>query len=475
LLQHSYEFVKEQIEKEGYNLLSTEYNSANTKLKLKCHKGHEYDVTFAHFNYGGRCSKCFHLKNSIRRKLSYEFVKEQIEKEGYKLLSTEYINSYNKLKTICTKNHIYDVAWDNFKQGKRCPKCGVSYVYKHSYEFVKEQIEKEGYKLLSTEYSNAKKYLLIQCNKSHEYEVKYDNFQQGNRCPICFGGESRAEKEIVEYIKSLGFPVIENNRIIITPLELDIVIPDKKLAIEYCGLYWHSDSYVDKNYHAHKLEACNKAGYRLITIFEDEWINKKDIVKSRLKYILGLETEKIYARKCEIREINKIQAKDFINKYHIQEYKNSSICLGAFYKNELVAVMTFSYSSIRGSKKDTKYDYELNRFCISKNIVGIAGKLLTHFQKNYKHYKIVTFADLRWSEGNLYEKIGMEKCYNVMPNYFYYKQQELKRYHRFNFRKNVLEKKLEIFDSNKTEYQNMIENGWNRIWDCGNIKYQLKK
>ena len=458
----SYEFVKEKIEKEGYKLLSKEYINSRSKLKLRCNKGHEYEAKYNSFSNGKRCPYC---NGGIR--LTYEFIKKQIEKERYELLSSEYINSISKLKLRCNKGHEYEAVYGSFKNGHRCPICSGK--QKHSYEFIKKQIEKEGYKLLSKEYINNYTKLKLRCNKGHEYEVRWHDFKKNIRCRKCSGGVSKEEKRIIKYLKSLNINIIENDRSIIPPFELDVVIPSHKLAIEYCGLYWHNEKFIDKNYHKNKLELCNQAGYRLITIFEDEWVHKKEIVKNRLKYILGLNTERIYARKCTIKEINTKKAREFINKYHIQGYSNCKIKLGAFYKDKLIAVMTFSNASIRGNKNINTY--ELNRFCTSNSIVGIASKLLKYFQRNYKYNKIITFADRRWSEGKLYEKIGFKKCYNVDLNYFYVNGNN--RIHRFNFRKNVLKDKLEKFDQQLSERENMKNNSWLRIYDCGNIKYSI--
>jgi hypothetical protein len=270
--------------------------------------------------------------------------------------------------------------------------------------------------------------------------------------------------QIIEYIKSLNIEIKDN------------IIPQKKLALVYCDLNGHSEEAgKDRYYHLNILKKYNENGYKLITIFEDEWLNKQEIVKNRLKHILGLETERIYARKCIVREIEYKQAKEFINKYHIQGGGNTSyIKMGAFHENELVAIMTFSKPSLAKGRKDQQSEgiFELNRFCTSKIVIGIAGKLLEYFKRNYEWKEIYSFADRRWSEGNLYEKLGFTKVGYTKPNYFYWKG-ELKRHHRFLFRKNVLEKRLETFDPNNTEYQNMVDNGWNRIWDCGNIKYKM--
>ena len=188
-----------------------------------------------------------------------------------------------------------------------------------------------------------------------------------------------------------------------------------------------------------------------------------------------MEKERIYARKCVIKNIDRKQAKEFIENYHIQGYVEANIKLGAFYEDELVAVMTFTKPSLSKGMKTTANRMELSRFCSSKSVIGIASKFLSYFQGRYPHHKeIYSFADRRWSEGNVYEKIGMKRISYTEPNYFYFRKPENKRYHRFNFRKDVLREKLERFDSDKTEYENMLENGWYRIWDCGNIKYEIE-
>ena len=152
--------------------------------------------------------------------------------------------------------------------------------------------------------------------------------------------------------------------------------------------------------------------------------------------------------------------------------------LGAFYKGRLIAVMTFAVPSISKGQKCVKGNiWELSRFCTSTRITGITGKILEHFKRNYKWSNIFSYADLRWSDGNVYNKVGFEYTGNSAPNYWYvYKKNmyEKKRYHRFNFRKDVLNKKLEVFDPKKTEYENMLINGWDRIWDCGDMKFEMK-
>jgi len=182
----------------------------------------------------------------------------------------------------------------------------------------------------------------------------------------------------------------------------------------------------------------------------------------------------IGARKCIIKELDSKTKNKFLDKYHIQGKDNSSIKLGAFYKARLVAVMTFGKRRIALGKKESKdNEYELLRFVTvaNFNIIGIASKLLKYFERNYNPLKLITYADRRWSQGNLYHQLGFEFSHISKPNYFYFKNNEIKRYHRFNFRKNVLYYKIDKYDVNLTEVQNMKNNNYTRIFDCGNYMF----
>jgi predicted transcriptional regulator len=287
---------------------------------------------------------------------------------------------------------------------------------------------------------------------------------------------SKAQSEIYEYIKNLGFDVLLNNRTELDGTEMDIFIPLKKIGIEYNGLYWHSENSGKKNklYHLNKTELAKKHGIRLIQIFEDEWNNKKEIVLMRLENILGVNKRKLYARNCQIKEIDAKLKDDFLNKTHIQGKDNSSIRLGGFINNELVGVMTFSKprKSIGFSKNNLEKTYEMIRFA-SLGVTGLASKLLKYFIDNYKPNKITTYADRRWTpihENCMYEKLKFSYLGETKPNYWYTKKYT-EREHRYNYRKDSLVK--EGFDSRLTEFEIMKLKGFDKIWDCGSFKYEL--
>lgn len=300
------------------------------------------------------------------------------------------------------------------------------------------------------------------------------------RCLICHPPNqptSKYEKEIVEYLKTIyNGDIIKNDKKVLNGKELDIYIPDKKIAIEFDGLYWHSDiaGNKDKKYHLNKTIECENKEIQLIHIFEDEWINKEDIVKSKLKNILSLSEKSIYGRECEVREIDTKTKNIFLEEYHIQGGDKSNVKLGLFYNTSLVGVMTFGNRRLAlGKRKSEESEYELIRFATSTNVAGGASKLFFHFVKNYSPKKIISYADRRWSfsKNVVYDKMGFVKVNNGKPNYWYIGN-TFDRIHRFNFRKNVLNEKLEKFDSNLTEWENMQMNGYDRIWDCGHLVYE---
>lgn len=303
------------------------------------------------------------------------------------------------------------------------------------------------------------------CDKTFDY--KFNTSKNLNvACPYCHPFyRSRGEEEIAKFL-SKYVPVITNDRKELSGYknpELDIFVPSKNTAIEYNGLYWHSaDAGKDKRYHINKTNECNKRGIRLIHIFEDEWMNKRRIVKNRLKCILGLSSLSIGARCCEVREVDAELSKKFTNKYHLQGHVNSSVNLGLFYKDKLVALMTFGKP-----RYNKKYDWELLRYCTMGDfsIVGGASKLYKNFKRNYKG-TIITYADKRWSNGNLYRQMGFTELPDSNVAYYYVKDGV--RYSRVKFQKHKLEKILPHYNKELSESENMMLNGYNMVYDCGN-------
>lgn len=321
--------------------------------------------------------------------------------------------------------------------------------------------------------------LNILCNDcNNNYEIHRNSFRYRvsvnvNPCTNCNPineSSSIQEKELQKIITNIvGDTCILNDRTTIPPKELDIFIPNKKLAIEYNGVYWHNELFVDDDYHLKKYLSCKTKGIDLIQIFQDEWENKRDIILSLIKNRLGLNGGIIYARKCEIRFVENKTHNVFLNSNHVQGKVGASVKLGLYYNNELVSLMTFGKLRKSLGSNHANGEWELIRFCnkLNYNVVGGASKLFKFFLKNYKPDKILSFSDNRFFNGDLYKVLGFNYSGYSKPSYFYVINGV--RHHRYNFRKDVLVKKG--FDSDKTEHQIMLDRGIYRIYDCGNKKW----
>lgn len=304
--------------------------------------------------------------------------------------------------------------------------------------------------------------------------------KESNKAERKKSNRSKAEREISCFLNDNGIKHTCNNRSVLGGMEIDILIQDKKLGIEYDGLRYHSD---DSDRHIKKTRLANKNGYQLIHIFEDEYLNTRELVYDKLKNILNLNTsnKKIPARKCVIMEITTRDAKNFLNAFHMQGFANSTVYLGGFYNEELVGVMTFKRGYL-----DIESEWELNRFATDVRLrcQGLASKMLSFFIREYDPKSIVSFADRRWTiepMNTMYTKIGFDFAGTTRPSYSYFKRNNAtgedrrKRYHKLDFRKRILMEKDSSLTSDMTEEEMANKLGFYRIWDCGLFKYVWTK
>jgi hypothetical protein len=282
-------------------------------------------------------------------------------------------------------------------------------------------------------------------------------------CPVCFPREStvsKLENELACFL-SQHTTVIRNDRKTLSPLELDILMPDIGIAVEFNGLYWHSEQYKDSTYHIDKSQKCMQQGITLIHVFEDEWVHNKDIVKSRLLSYLK-RNQRIYARKCTVASITPAEANAFVKKHHLQGSGRANCHYGLYYNSELVAVMTF----LKGDISKSITSWELNRYCSKTgfNITGGASKLFKQFIRDVNPAEVISYADLRWSyNSEFYTKLGFLHVRNTQVNYWYIPQNEVRRIHRYQLKKPA--------GSAVSERDLRLQEGYLRIYDCGSAKY----
>jgi hypothetical protein len=431
------------------------------------------------------------------KKRTYEELLEEIKTrrgDEFILKTDHYENNKQKMVFYHSKcKQEFEMRIDCFLRGDPCPKCQKIYgneILPDEYiDKVKEMYGDE-YEIVAFQRGNTKKKVTVMhhCtdNRTFTFSTYASDFlHKGRKCPRCFSANhvSTAEKEIVDFLRRIyNGEVVESCRTILdNNQEIDIYIPEFKLAIEYDGLYYHSDLFKPDNYHYNKYAECKDKGITLIHIFEDEWLDdaKRKIIKRKLRYLLKQtgDLERIHARKCEVREIDYKIASKFLDTYHIQGKDKANIYLGLYYNGKLYSVMSFCKPrKFLGKNSDLKYDYELSRFASNTHYIvnGAFSKLLDYFKDNYSWTSIITYADRRFSSGDTYLANGWTKIRDNKVNYYY--TDNKKRYNRTAFMKGKIKIKFpEIYNENKTEREMMKEAGYNRIYDCGTITFIYTK
>lgn len=281
---------------------------------------------------------------------------------------------------------------------------------------------------------------------------------------------SKEEAEITAFISSLDISV-ETTKRFGNKLECDVFLPSMGLGIEHNGIYWHSynrpETSTERNRHLKKTIEIEALGHMLIQFTELEWSNQQNICKSIIKSKLGL-TKKIYARKCSFYTPTHSEVCNFMSVNHIQGNCAFSYVTALKLDEKIVAIMTFGKS--RFTKK---YDWELLRYAsiLDTTVVGGFSKLLKEFERNKTPLSLVSYANRRWSKGNVYIMNGFIHVGSTTPNYIYinFKDKPFRTISRIGAQKHRLHKVLGTsFDPTKTEAQNMFGAGWRRMWDCGN-------
>lgn len=325
---------------------------------------------------------------------------------------------------------------------------------------------------------NDKKYefLCQKCGSQFEGSIRNGSVPVCRNCNPRNTSTSRHEDLIESWLSSHA-SVVRGNRSVLGGKELDLLLPEHGVAVEVNGLFWHSELGGGKgrSYHTGKTEACESEGIKLVHVFGDEIRNKPEVVKSRLKHELGISEQTVGARECEAVEVEPGRKNEFLNANHLQGQDRSNVKLGLESGKELVAIATFTRPRLALNQTE---GWEISRFCTRSgwHVHGGFGKLLAEFRRLKNPDKIVSFADRRWTsttESSVYDALGFELANKTDPNYWYLTTNYKERKHRFGFRRSVLPEKLDSFDPDLSEWENMQKAGRDRIWDCGNMKYVL--
>lgn len=482
LTQEEFISRSNEIHKYKYNYSKTCYVGSLNYVKVICSIHGEFLIKATnHLNLKQGCFKCGMNVTHLKHRTSVdEFIKKcpKLEEYDYKIEDLKFKNLKEKtIKLTCRLHGEFLITGRDLLRGFGCQQCKFEKNRIPQDEFIKrcKEIHKNRYSYENTIYKTSHESINITCPEHGIFKhVAYIHLAGGGYCPYCLPRISGEEMLLRDFLEENNINFISNYKDfkkIDKNIEFDIYIPSCKLAIEYHGLYWHSERFKDKEYHLNKLKCAELNEIQLIQIFSDEWMEKSTICKSRILNLLKLSSNKIYARKCQIKEIDKNEATRFLTLNHIQGSTGSSFYIALIYKDEIVSLMTFGKYRKSLGKVAVENEFEMVRFCnkINCSVVGAASKLLKFFIKKYHPKKIISYADKRWSSGNLYLKLGFTYVKDTVPNYFYTIGN--KRYYRFQFRKSELIKSGH--DKDKSEREIMKENNIDRIYDCGSKLYEL--
>lgn len=407
--------------------------------------------------------------NTVRKRKFYQDINEERHKDSLatKTGYTKYKHSVYKLTRASYRNHKKEINPNNLKRALAGnPGYHLDHIVSVKYCFQND-IPVE----ICSDYRN------LTMTEWRKNIVK--NQKPVIRFPDIFYPYVKAIDKITNFIYSIKNQISTTFEpyIDFDPYILTLFNDELKLGLMFITLNEYRQQTIRTIYYFRNMKKLlEDKGIKILFIFEDEWVNNEKLVIQKIKHLFNINTDvkKIFARKCIIKEISVKEKSEFLKENHIQGTAIAKIRLGAFYQNELVAVMTFANPRIAMNKNivGSMTKWELVRFATKNNyhVIGIASKLLHHFEKNYEWQMIYSFADLRWSTGNLYYQLNFKLDRVNKPEYFYIENGIRK--HRYNFRKDIIKHRFkDKYDPLLTEYQNMLNVGYDRIWDCGTLKF----
>jgi len=414
-----------------YDYSKVEYQGYGKKVEVVCREHGAFWQRENNHRNGAGCPKCGVVSRQKIRAHSYEsFVTaaREVHGDSYDYPEMEIHNSRTRVQIICPEHGDFEQAAYVHLAGHGCTECSYQKNGKRSQlgvsEFLRRAQEVHGdtYEYLSG-LNGMHKPVLIKCPLHGEFKQTPANHLNGAGCPKCVGRVSIGEQELADFVVSLGVVVEQSKYGVIPPYEVDIYCPDQKLAIEYNGLWWHRDDLVEDKTRK-KWEFADQAGVKLIQVFEDEWRDQQEKVKNRLRAMLGA-SQRIYARQCTVCRPSKEEARLFLQSTHTQGAGAAlNRVYGLEYQGRLVAIATFGLGRFNNN------GWELLRYASDGRVLGGISKLVSAFRADSEG-PIVSYADLRWGDGESYRSAGFKLEKITEPDYWWVDRKTATRTSRY--------------------------------------------
>ena len=468
------EEVNKRVQLKYPDLEFINYKGSRNPSSLRDNRcGHVWETRPDYVYNRGLAIKCPYCYNTSF-KYTDDILKFKLQKYPEILTVTNYKTNkdYADITYICGHKDS-TILGDLLVKGTKsvCRICSpIKYNNKSHEKFVQEVFNINPELTVLDKYVNDNTYLSVSTSKcKHIWKILPHNFLAKHtlaKCPYCepkftlLSNTSKGELELFEWLSK--YTKASKKPRVLNGLDIDIYLEDYNIGIEYNGEYWHSNKHKEINYHINKTNLALDKGIKLIHIFEHEWQQKQGIVKSRLLSIMGANLS-IGARECNVQEIPFPKA--FLDTNHIQGAGSiSKHNFGLFFKEELVAVMTFSKPRFTDSA-----EYELIRYSslCNINIIGGASKLFKYFINKFNPISVISYSDKRWSTGNLYKTLNFKYSHTSKPGYFYAKHRSILS--RYQCQKHKLKDLFpDIYKDELSETEIMKLSGYAKVYDCGN-------
>lgn len=452
---------------------------SNAKVGWICRNEHRWQARISARSLGAGCPYCSGNKLLFARSLtgaqpslSEQLLDPELGKEIF-------ANGGKKVKWHCSSGHEWEATPRDRSRGSGCPYCSGSVLWPSDQKglaFSDPLLAAEIHPTLNKDVdlqqisrgSMCKLWWL--CANAHQWQARVDSRAlAGAGCPECNIAyqKSKPEREIADHLQSLGLKVEVGDRTLLNGKELDIYVPAKKIAIEFNGVYWHSEKFgKNKSYHYEKYNTAKMKGVQLLQIWEDDWRRDAQMVLGTLERKLGVaKAARVGARKTEVVNVSFFEAKAFLDKWHLQGHAAGRYYLGLKSGEELVAVLVLKQQGFK--------EFLITRYATSCIVQGGFGKLLKHVESNFDVERLITFSDNMISNGALYESNGFTAEKKLPPDYSYVSKG--RRQHKFGYRlKRFKADPTLLYEEGLSERELAMLNQLPRIWDAGKILWAKK-
>ncbi len=480
--------VRKVHEGKNYDFSKVVYVNSKIPVEVICPSHGSFFPIANNFLRGSSCPRCARLLTGLKTSSSLQrFLDKarEVHQDKYDYSQSVYVNNKVPVTILCRDHGAFSQTPADHLGGHGCVECGKRLMTGQPprpwVSVVSEamDVHKGLYDYSSEGYKTARGKLAIDCPYHGRFYQSAANHLAGMGCPHC--NNSEPQQKVFDLVSFYDPEARNNDRKLLKGKEIDILLPGYRVGIEVNGVWWHSGNYINQDkkgsqwikwHQQEKQEACSQLGYRLFQFYDDEITHRWEAVRNMLLLAIGVEGQRVFARKCSVKSLEWSQAKGFFDRYHLQGAGKAGQCYGLFHGNLLVACAVFTKRlSYRGQQEPGTY--ELARLAFSCHVVGGASKLLKAFTRAYPDcLKIVSYSDKRFSRGTLYTALGFTWVDSTPPDYCYVVKGQ--RQHKSLFRRALLPSRLgSKFDPNLSEAENCYNAGVYRLYNSGLDKWEL--